>query len=58
MTARFRPIHSSFETLRHSGLRPTHGFGGWRAPANEQMTASGYARINRPAQIYSDFVQR
>ena len=58
MTARFRPIHSSFETLRHVGTRPVNGFGGVRAAANEQMTATGYARINRPAQLYSDFIQR
>lgn len=58
MTARFRPIHSSFETLRHVGLRPAHGFGGVRAAANEQMTASGYARINRPVQLFTDFIQR
>ncbi|MCF3642858.1 hypothetical protein LXM94_23095 [Rhizobium sp. TRM95111] len=58
MTARFRPIHSSFETLRHAGLRPANGYGALRAPANEQLTASGYARINRPVQIYADFIQR
>ncbi|MBB3978650.1 hypothetical protein GGQ64_003885 [Rhizobium azooxidifex] len=58
MTARLRPIHSSFETLRHAAYRPADGFGGLRTPANEQMTASGYARINRPANIYAEFVQR
>ncbi|WP_203426217.1 hypothetical protein [Sinorhizobium sp. BG8] len=58
MTARFRPIHSSFETLRHSGLRPAYGFASVRAPANEQMTAIGYSRIGRPVQIFADFVQR
>lgn len=58
MTARrFRPIHSSFETLRHAGLAIAPGFC-VRMPANEQMTASGYARITRPAQLYSDFIQR
>jgi hypothetical protein len=56
MTARFRPIHSSFETLRHAGMR--HGFGAVAAPANEQMTAIGFARINRPVQIFSDFIRR
>jgi hypothetical protein len=58
MTARFRPIHSSFETLRHTGLRRGHGFSGIVAPANEQMTASGFGRINRPVQIFSEFIQR
>ena len=58
MTARFRPIHSSFETLRHSGLRTGRGFGGIAAPANEQMTATGFTRINRPVQLFSDFIQR
>lgn len=58
MTASLRPIHSSFETLRYVGFRPANGFGGLRAPAVEQLTASGYARINRPASIYADFVQR
>lgn len=58
MTARLRPIHSSFETLRYVGFRSTNGVGGLRAPAVEQLTASGYAHINRPASIYADFVQR
>ena len=58
MTARFRPIHSSFETLRHSGLRTGRGFGGIAAPANEQLTAAGFARISRPAQLFSDFITR
>lgn len=56
--ARFRPIHSSFETLRHSGLRAGHGFGGISAPANEQLTATGFARINRPGQLFSEFILR
>jgi len=58
MTARFRPIHSSFETLRHSGLRAGLGFGGIAAPANEQLTAAGFARINRPNQLFAEFIQR
>lgn len=58
MTARFRPIHSSFETLRHCGLRAGHGFSASAAPANEQMTATGFARIHRPVQIFPEFVQR
>ena len=58
MTARFRPIHSSFETLRHTGRRTGHGFGGVAAPANEQLTATGFARITRPVQLFSEFIQR
>ena len=58
MTARFRPIHSSFETLRHAGPHTGHGFGGIAAPANEQLTATGFARITRPVQIFSEFIQR
>ena len=34
------------------------GFGGIAAPANEQMTATGFTRINRPVQLFSDFIQR
>nr|WP_298100934.1 hypothetical protein [uncultured Shinella sp.] len=56
--ARFRPIHSSFETLRHTGRRAGNGFSGIAAPANEQLTAIGFARITRPAQLFSDFIQR
>lgn len=58
MTARFRPIHSSFETLRHTGRRAGHGSSGIVGPANEQMTANGFARINRPVQIFAEFIQR
>ncbi|MGQ3211655.1 MAG: hypothetical protein ACT6U0_04380 [Shinella sp.] len=58
MTARFRPIHSSFETLRHSGLRAGHGFGSIAARANEQLTATGFARISRPVQLFSEFITR
>ncbi|MQW86743.1 hypothetical protein [Sinorhizobium saheli] len=56
MTARYRPIHSSFETLRHVALRtPFNHFG---TAANEQMTATGLARTTRPTQIYAEFIQR
>ena len=58
MTARFRPIHSSFETLRLTGRRAGHGFSGIAAPANEQLTATGFARITRPVQLFSEFIQR
>jgi len=58
MTARFRTIHSSFETLRHSGLRTGQRFGGIATPANEQLTAIGFARITRPVQLFAEFIQR
>ncbi|MDO9418005.1 hypothetical protein [Pararhizobium sp.] len=60
MTARFRPIHSGFETLRQAGsaLRQPHAFSGLNGVTNEQLTATGYARIARPADIFSDFVRR
>ena len=58
MTARFRPIHSSFETLRHSGLRAGRGFGGIAAPANEQGRDTGISRKKHPDQLFSDFIQR
>ena len=57
MTARFRPLHSGFETLRYSksALRTTFNFG---SAANEQMTAAGYARMTRPNHIFAEFIQR
>ncbi|ASY62125.1 hypothetical protein SJ05684_c06610 [Sinorhizobium sojae CCBAU 05684] len=58
MTARFRPIHSSFETLRHVSLARRTPFNRFGTAANEQMTAVGYARTTRPTQIYADFIQR
>ena len=58
MTARFRPMHSSFETLRHSGTSLRTPFNNFGSAANEQMTAIGYARTTRPVQIYSEFIQR
>lgn len=54
MTARFRPLHSGFETLRHAGT-PFASFG---SAANEQMTAAGYGRTTRPVQIFSELIQR
>ena len=59
MTARFRPIHSSFETLRQARVAQRTPYNGFGAAANEQMTAIGLARTTRrPAQIYADFIQR
>ncbi|WP_087149212.1 hypothetical protein [Pararhizobium antarcticum] len=58
MTARFRPMHSTFETLRHTGSALRTSFNSFGSPANEQMTAAGYARTTRPAQIFAEFIQR
>ncbi|MFB2551036.1 hypothetical protein [Ensifer soli] len=58
MTARFRPVHSNFETLRHCGparRQPLMAFG---SAANEQMTAMGSMRTTRPLPLFSEFVQR
>ncbi|WP_322883078.1 hypothetical protein U8C37_05485 [Sinorhizobium medicae] len=55
MTARYRPIHSSFETLRYAGPASRAPFG---TAANEQMTAMALARTTRPAQIFSELIQR
>ena len=58
MTARYRPIHCSFETLRHAGAARRTPFNSFGTAANEQMTAIGLARTTRPAQIYAEFIQR
>ncbi len=58
MTARFRPLHSGFETLRHAGPALYTPFARFGSAANEQMTAAGYGRSTRPAQIFSEFIQR
>lgn len=58
MTARFRPIHSNFETLRMSGTALRSPLNMLGTAANEQMTASGFGRIARPVQLYPDFIQR
>ncbi|MDI7861235.1 hypothetical protein MRS76_04640 [Rhizobiaceae bacterium n13] len=57
MTAQLRPIHSSFETLRHAReiSRGYHHFG---SATNEQLTARGFGRTSRPAAIFSDFRAR
>jgi hypothetical protein len=58
MTARYRPIHSSFETLRHTSGALRTPFNNFGTAANEQMTAIGLARTTRPSQIYAEFIQR
>ncbi|WP_116288705.1 hypothetical protein [Ensifer sp. LCM 4579] len=58
MTARFRPIHSSFETLRHASFARRAPFNRSGTATNEQLTAVGFARTTRPSQIYADFIQR
>ncbi|SEL74296.1 hypothetical protein [Xaviernesmea oryzae] len=58
MTARFRPVHSGFETLRFAGAPRNGGARGCPSAASEQLTAIAYARFPRPNQIFSDFVQR
>ncbi|MBW9064215.1 hypothetical protein JNB71_12880 [Rhizobium herbae] len=58
MTARFRPLHSGFETLRHAGSALRTPLASFGSAANEQMTAAGYGRSTRPAQIFSEFIQR
>jgi hypothetical protein len=60
MTARYRPIHCGFETLRHASemARSTQGYRGHGSAANEQMIARGTGvstRIARPAAIFADF---
>jgi hypothetical protein len=60
MTARYRPIHCGFETLRHASemVRTTQGYRGHGSAANEQMIARGTgvtARVARPAAIFADF---
>lgn len=58
MTARFRPLHSGFETLRHTGPALRTPFMSFGSAANEQMTAAAYGRVTRPAQIFAEFIQR
>lgn len=58
MNTRPRPLHCGFETLRRSGSALRTPFSGFGSAANEQMTAAGYARAARPANIYAEFIQR
>ena len=57
MTTRFRPIHSSFETLRVAGAaaRSTDGYHHFSSVTNEQLTASGYRHGTRQTAIFADF---
>ncbi|MGY5805677.1 hypothetical protein [Rhizobium hainanense] len=60
MTARFRPIHCGFDTLRRAiePVRATNSHRNLGIAANEQMTARGTgvsARIGRPTAIFADF---
>lgn len=62
VTARFRPIHCGFDTLRRAILpaRATSGHRSVGIAANEQMTARGTgisARVARPTAIFADFRQ-
>ena len=54
----FQIFQSLVICLKDSGLRTGRGFGGIAAPANEQLTAAGFARVSRPAQLFSDFITR
>ncbi len=62
MTARFRPIHCGFETLRLASeqRRTTQSYSRIGFATNEQMVARGTGasgRIARPATIFADFQQ-
>lgn len=62
VTARFRPIHCGFDTLRRAiePVRATNGHRSVGIAANEQMIARGTgisARIARPTAIFADFRQ-
>lgn len=59
MTARFRPIHCGFETLRQASemARSSQTYRHFGA-ANEQMIARGTGisgRVVRPSVVFSDF---
>lgn len=60
MIARFRPIHSGFETLRHAReiARSARGYHHFSPVTNEQLTAIGYSRATRPAVMFADFRRR
>jgi len=60
MTARTRPIHCNFETLRLAGerLRSGHGYHRFGSATNEQLSARVLGRlgqITRPSAIFTDF---
>lgn len=58
MTARFRPLHSSFETLRHAGSALRMPFNSFGSAVICSLAAAGYGHKTRPAQIFADFIQR
>jgi hypothetical protein len=60
MSARYRPIHCGFETLRHASesARNTQSYRHFGSAANEQMIARGTGsstRVARPTAIFTDF---
>jgi hypothetical protein len=62
MSARFRPNHCGFETLRVASdlVRTTQSYSRIGFATNEQMVARGTGasgRIARPAAIFADFQQ-
>ncbi|MDO1581589.1 hypothetical protein [Rhizobium oryzicola] len=62
-TARIRPIHSGFETLRLAGLSPrsTQGYHGFGSVTNEQLSARSFGRrglSTRPTMVFADLRER
>lgn len=58
MTARFRPIHSGFETLRLAAARSSDNYHRFGSATNEQLTARGHGRVTRQSAIFTDFQAR
>ena len=59
MTAQFRSTHSGFETLRKAARTPAQSaYRRFQIVTNEQLTARGYGNMSRPADLFSDFIQR
>ena len=60
MKQRLRPIHSGFETLRLAGsaYRTSRDYHRLGSLTHEQLTATGYRIVPRPASIFSDFRSR
>lgn len=62
MTRLFRPVHSTFESLRLAvePMRPGEHYHRLGTATNEQLSARGLARggrINRPTAVFADFQQ-
>jgi hypothetical protein len=60
MTRHFRPVHSSFESLRLAAepVRPGQGYHRFGSATNEQLSARVFARpsvISRPSAVFADF---